>query len=358
MKFIEVAGKKFKLASRMKRLYALFIDVALIGAAQSVLGFFAMLVSFLFFNERFWAAGIGFITFYSLFSIALWIFGLFFMDGFRKGQGIGKKLLSLQVVRLKDGKPCTFKDAFIRRFSGLLQPLDLLWFLGKKQQRLGDKFAETVVVEFEPEPEQIEPETEDPEQVLEDAITEMKNRLAEARQKVDASISVEKQFQDAYKGAVDQAERWQDRAVISLKAEREDLAREDLEKRNEYRQLADQYKTQWEEQKQIVRSLSDLLEHLQQKMTEAQGKKTAVVAKHRNVDAETHLREMLKEIQDSKAFETLAKMEQDATEAATLAKAAAEVDVEYQDTKLEREFAGYAEEASLDKDLAELKAKI
>ena len=67
---------------------------------------------------------------------------------------------------------------------------------------------------------------------------------------------------------------------------------------------------------------------------------------------------MLKEIQDSEAFETLAKMEQNATEAATLAKAAAEVDVEYQDTKLEREFASYAGEVSIDKDLTELKAKL
>ena len=358
MKSIKIAGKKFKLASRLTRLYAVFIDVALIGTAQSILAFFVSLVAVLFFNESSWVTGIGFIIFISLFSAALWIFGLFFMDGFRKGQGIGKKLLSLQVVRLKDGKPCTFKDAFLRRLAGIFQPLDFFWTLGKKRQRLGDKFAETVVVEFEPEPEQTEVETEDPEKVLENAIAEMKNRLAEASEKVDASIGVEKQFQDAYEGAVTQAERWQDRAVISLKAEREDLAREDLEKRNEYRQLATQYKTQWEEQKQIVRSLSDLLEHLQQKMTEAQGKKAVVVAKHRNVDAEAYLREMLGEIQDNKAFETLAKMEQDATEAATLAKTAASVDVVYQDAELAREFAGYAEEASLDKDLAELKAKL
>ena len=358
MKSIKIAGKKFKLASRLTRLYAFFIDVALIGAAQSVLGFFVAFVSVLFFNERFWVTGIGITAFFGLFSVALWIFGLFFMDGFRKGQGIGKKLLSLQVLRLKDGKPCTFKDAFLRRFAGLLQPFDLLWFLGKKQQRLGDKFAETIVVKFEPEPEETEVETEDPEKVLEGVIAEMKNRLSEARQKVDASIGVEKQFQDAYEGAVAQAERWQDRAVISLKAGREDLAREDLEKRNEYRRLADQYQTQWEEQKQIVRSLNELLEHLQQQMMEAEGKKATVVAKHRNIDAETHLREMLEEIQDSKAFETLTQMEQDATEAATLAKAAAEVDVTYQDANLKREFASYAEEASLDKDLAELKAKL
>ena len=223
---------------------------------------------------------------------------------------------------------------------------------------MGDKLAETVVVKSELESEQIEAEPEDPEKILENAIAEMTNRLSEAREKVDASVGVEKHFQNAYEGAVTQAERWQERAIISLKAEREDLAREDLEKRNEYRRLAEQYKAQWEEQKQVVQALSNLLEHLQQKMMEAEGKKAVVVAQHRNIDAESHLREMLKEVQDTKAFETLTKMEQDATEASTLAKAAAAVDVAYQDTKLEREFAGYAEEASLDKDLAELKTKL
>ena len=370
MASIKIAGRKFKLASRMARLYALFIDIAILGAVQSVLGLLLSVAMILFLGDSFFGDSpfnifgkvmsgiVGLSVLASLFSAALWIFGLFFIDGFRKGQGIGKKLLSLQVLRLKDGKPCTFKDAFVRRCAGIFQPLDLLWFLGQKQQRLGDKFAETVVVQYEPELAQTEVETEDPERVLERVIVAMKNRLSEAQEKVAASIGVEKQFQDAYEGAVAQTEQWQERALIALKAGREDMAREDLEKRNEYRRLADQYKTRWKEQKQVVRDLNDLLEHLQQKMMEAEGKKTAVVAKHRNVDAEAHLREMLKEIQDNKAFETLAKMDQDATEAATLAKTAAAVDVAYQDAKLAREFSSYAEEASLDKDLAELKAKL
>ena len=358
MKSIEIAGKKIKLGSRLARLYAFFIDFTLISCIQLIL----ILILGPIANEVVFSNSDTVLTVtmasLSVLSVALWIFGLFFMDGIRKGQGIGKKLLSLQVIRLKDGKPCTFKDAFIRRFAGIFQPLDFFWTLGKKRQRLGDKFAETVVVKYEPEQEQPEAETGDPERVLENVIVEMKNRLSEASGKVNASIGVEKQLQEAYENVVSQAERCQERAVIALKAGREDLAREDLEKRNEYRRLADKHKTQWEEQKQIVRDLSDLLEHLQQKMMEAEGKKTVVVAKHRNVDAEAHLREMLKEIQDSKAFETLTKMDQDATEAANLAKTAAEVDVAYQDAKLEREFSSYAEEASLDKDLAELKAKL
>ena len=388
MEFVEITGKKFRLGSRFARLFASFIDGMLL--ASILLALFLLLaavspgfVQIGLLSALLWILGpktklprnvlvVAQLLLVFLFGpwghknpetlaqsgTALWIAGMFLMDGFKNGQGLGKKLLSLQVLRLKDGKPCTFKDSFIRRLTGVFQPLDFLWTLGKNRQRMGDKLAETVVVKYEPEQEQIEVETEDPERVLESVIVEMKNRLAEAREKVNASIGVEKQFQDAYENAVSQAERWQERAIISLEAGREDLAREDLEKRNEYRRLADQYKNQWEDQKQIVRNLNDLLEHFQQKMMEAEGEKATVVAKHRNVDAEVHLREMLKEIQNSTALETLVQMDQDATEAATLAKAAAEMDVPYQDMKLEREFSSYAEEASLDKDIAELKTKL
>ena len=388
MEFVEITGKKFRLGSRFARLFASFIDGMLL--ASILLALFLLLaavspgfVQIGLLSALLWILGpktklprnvlvVAQLLLVFLFGpwghknpetlaqsgTALWIAGMFLMDGFKNGQGLGKKLLSLQVLRLKDGKPCTFKDSFIRRLTGVFQPLDFLWTLGKNRQRMGDKLAETVVVKYEPEREQIEVETEDPERVLESVIVEMKNRLAEAREKVNASIGVEKQFQDAYENAVSQAERWQERAIISLEAGREDLAREDLEKRNEYRRLADQYKNQWEDQKQIVRNLNDLLEHFQQKMMEAEGEKATVVAKHRNVDAEVHLREMLKEIQNSKALETLVQMDQDATEAATLAKAAAEMDVPYQDMKLEREFSSYAEEALIDKDIAELKTKL
>ncbi|MYA71321.1 hypothetical protein F4009_01970 [Candidatus Poribacteria bacterium] len=391
MKFIEVAGKKLKLGSRLARLFAFLIDGMLVAGVLSILVFLfdAMgsgigpsLIRIGLLSALLWTLGpktkvdedvyplvqmsiIGLFGPWLNYSLDTLLWGgaaigaaiLFFIDGFGDGQGPGKKLMSLQVLRLKNGKPCSFKDSFVRRLTSIFQPLDSFWTFGKQRQRMGDKLAETVVVKLDPVPEALETETEDPEKILENAIVEMTNRLSDARQKVDASVGVEKLFKNAYEGAVAQSEKWQERAIINLRAGREDLAREDLGKRNEYQRLADQYKKQEEEQEQIVQSLSNLLEHLQQKMTEAEGKKAVVVAQHRNIDAESHIREMLKEMQDSKTFETLAKMERDATEAATLAKAAAEVDVAYQDTKLERDFASYAEEASLDKDLAELKAE-
>ena len=347
MKWIEIAKKKFSIGSRLARMFALYVDILCLSAAQIFLWFFSS----------------GFYSFFSfgsfaLPSAALWIIGLLGMDGFMNGRGLGKRLLSLQVIRLKDGKPCSFKDSVVRRLTGIFQPFDLLFTLGKNKQRMGDKLANTVVVQYRPYPIEVEDKVEDTETVLENAFVEISNRLSEARQKVDASIGIEKQFKDAYEGAIVQAERCEERATIAIKAGREDLAREDIVQRNEYRQQANQYKAQWDDQKKVVTELTNLLETLQRKTAEAERKRDVVIAQNRNIDAHQHLQETLSEVQDNAAFEILNQMEQNAAEAASLAKAASAVESELRNPELNREFAAYAEEASIDNDLAELKAKI
>ena len=346
MKLLEIAGKKFRLASRFARMFAFFLDSIIIFWLSAILSIFSR---FFFFD-----------LIPTVFApFLLWCFGMLFLDGFKNGQGIGKRLLSMQVIRLKDGKPCTFKDSFVRRLTSFFQPFDVLFSLGNKKQRMGDLFAETVVVKYEPHIQyDVPPQKEDPEKVLENAIVEITGRLTEAREKVDASIGIEKQFQGAYEGALVQAERCEERATIAIQAGREDLAREDITQRNEYRQLAERYKKQWEEQKQVVAELTNLLETLQMKTEEAERKRDIVIAQHRNVDAQKHLQQTLTEVEDGVAFDILNKMEQNVSEAATLAKAASQVDNDLSDMKLNKEFSGYAEEASIDDDLAELKAKL
>ena len=368
MSIVRIVGEKFKLASRWARLGAFLLDIGLLGFCQVIL----ILLSFLLggilrdFHDIYRSEVVTNPTLFL--SVVMWVHGIFFMDGVKKGGGFGKRLLSLQIIRLKDGKPANFKDAFVRRFAGIFQPIDWLFTFGKERQRMGDKLAKTVVVKLDSPLVEIVPETEteveaeseekDLEKVLEDVILEITNRFSEAKQKVDASIGIEKQFQNAHDGAVAQAERCEERAIISLKAEREDLAREDIAQRNEYRQLANRYKAQWEEQKETVAHLTMLLDTLQQKTVETRRKRDSVIAQHKNVDAHELLHQTLTEFQDSKAFEILKKMGQNVTEAAALAKAASEVDVEFNDMKLQREFANYAEDESIDKELAELKAKL
>ena len=372
MSIVKVIGEKFKLASRWARVGAFLLDVGLLGFCQALV----ILSGFIFyplFDDilNVWNADALTQRMIVLLSVALWLFGILLMDGVnKKGGGFGKRLMSLQIIRLKDGKPANLKDVFVRRFAGLFQPIDWLFAAGKERQRMGDKLAKTIVVQLDSPLVEIVSETEvetekeketeekDLEKVLEDVIHEITNRFSEAKQKVDASIGIEKQFQNAHDNAVAQAAKCEERAVISLQAGREDLAREDLAQRNEYRNLANRYKTQWEEQKQTVQHLTTLLDTLHQKTQQTQRERDVVLAQHRNVDAHEHLQQTLTELQGNKAFEILKKMGQNVTEAAALAKAASEVDVEFKNVEVNHEFVNYAEDEAIDKEIAELKEKI
>ena len=373
MSIVKVIGEKFKLASRWARVGAFLLDIGLLGFCQALL----VLGTFIFhpfideFFDMFYFATHDMTTFiFTLLTTVLWTFGILLMDGVKKGGGFGKRLMSLQIIRLKDGKPANIKDVFVRRFAGLFQPIDWLFLAGKERQRMGDKLAKTIVVQLDSPLVEIIPETEletvkeketeekDLEKVLEDVILEITNRFSEAKQKVDASIGIEKQFQNAHDNAVSQADKCEERAVISLQAGREDLAREDLAQRNEYRNLANGYMTQWEEKKQTVQHLTTLLDTLHQKTQQTQRERDVVLAQHRNVDAHEHLQQTLTELQGNKAFEILKKMGQNVTEAAALAKAASEVDVEFKNVEVNHEFVNYAEDEAIEKELAELKQKI
>ena len=350
MKWIEIAKKRFTLGSRLARMFALYVDIFCLSLGQTFLFFF-----YPFFRH---------LPLFGIVSYALWILGILGMDGIMGGRSIGKRLLSLQVIRLKDGKPCSFKDSIVRRVTAIFQPFDSLFAFGKNKQRMGDKLANTVVVQYRPytigveEKEKEKEKVEDTEAILEQAIHEISTRLSEARQKVDASIGIEKQFQDAYEGAMVQAERCEERATIAIKAGREDLAREDIIQRNEFRQQANQYKGQWDNQKRVVAELTTLLETLNKKTEEAERKRDIVIAQNRNIDAHQHLQDTLSEVQENSAFELLNQMEQNASEAASLAEAASSVESELRNPASNREFAAYAEEASIENDLAELKSKL
>ena len=376
-KSIQIAGRTFELADRLTRVFALALDVLVLAIATLGLVYLFIATApgwqyatygeepnfyFLAFTSYgtvppHWK-GLDFLT------ICLWIFGLFFMDGFN-GQGIGKRVTGIQARRLKDGKTCKFKDAFIRRFTSLFQPLDFFYIFGKKRRRLGDKFAGTVVVKQVAEelvqivPENRVPQPEHVETELKAVLHKMENEISTAKEKVEAAINAEKQFQNEHDKNVARAAEYYQDAATALKRGNEDLAREALKRRDEYLRLAAQQKKQWEEQKQSVEDFNDALVSLQYEMLAAEMRGTVVLAQHKNVDAETHLREALKEMQSSQALEKIVDLEQEVVEDVILAKAMTEADkITDQDTELEREFLDYAEERSIDEELAVLQATI
>ena len=346
-KFITIGTETFELASRGTRLYAFFVSFVKNFVGVSI----ACYILFRFAEDLDVPDTPDIVRVVCILAFFVTCFFGSLFESINDGKTMG-----LQTLRLKDGKPLTTRDSFVRRLISILQPLDLLWLVGKRHQRLGDKFARTVMVE--PEPEKPESEIEDLEKTVEATLVKIADRRSAARVKVDAAIEAEKQFQSSYEAATTQVEAFETRIITAMEAGHEDTARKEFETRNEYRRIAEKQKTDWDQQRQAVLTLRNLHQYLERKIIEAEQQKTAAANQNRNVDIEAALREAIAEIQDNKTVEKLKNIEQEAMELKASAKAAVELDIPYQDVKLASEFSNYAEESSIDKELTELKAKL
>lgn len=101
--------------------------------------FAAVLLSSFFDNTGFEGAFL-IITYLSYVSLS---------DGMPKGQSIGKKLLGMRVINSKSGDSCTLTESFLRNITTMIPILaliDAIMIFSVRRQRLGDKWANTLVV--------------------------------------------------------------------------------------------------------------------------------------------------------------------------------------------------------------------
>ena len=416
MTYIKIKEKYFELASLKSQLFVLFvyalaylgaIIVTWIGAVilvigVSILGFILYviisIIGFIF--QTTWSKDIeNFVSGpFSEFLLPIIAVGGLLLAVVILGESIGHSFTGFnQVIRLKDGKICGLKEILIRRLTLVFQPLDIFWMFWKDQQRLGDKLARTVVVKAAPS--KIEaPETGEANgienvrqinmktiirayqstgknmvtfwrqqawqermtkilrdtELLETTIREMRSRLEIAAQKYDAALHAEKQFQNTHQKISTTAEQCYQYAAAELKSGRADSARKHLERRNEFRRLARHCQKRWDEQKQVVDALSNLLVYIQQKMQIVESTKAGVDAQYTNVATAADLRETLQKLKAN----PLVQMEETAAETVISSKVATETDFEYQQAESERKYDDHIKDESVEDELEKLKAKL
>ena len=90
---------------------------------------------------------------------------------------------------------------------------------------------------------------EDPEKVLNQTIRDMQAQLTEAKTKVAESIAFEKRLKMQYDKAIANAQEWEQKAMMAVNANRDDLATEALGRQQEAQKEADALRAQWEQQK-------------------------------------------------------------------------------------------------------------
>lgn len=201
---------------------------------------------------------------------------------------------------------------------------------------------------------------ENPEKMLNQLVIDMNQQMIDSKKSVAMAIADEKKLERELLEQKSQAAEWERKAVIAVKAGRDDLAKEALVRKQEAENYYLQLKPQWEGQKESVEKLKDTLRQLQNKIDEASRKKNILVARAKRAEAQQKIQSTLASVSgNTSAFDTFDRMSKKVDELEARADASVELADLSKSSSLEKEFAQLESSGSgADLLLEELKRKM
>lgn len=122
---------------------------------------------------------------------------------------------------------------------------------------------------------------EDPAKLIDQTILEMGAELKNARKELVQTLGAAKRL-DKKKAELEQeVAKWEDKAVLALKAGDEELAREALKMKMRVSRQAEDVARQAAEQEKAARQMQDTLEEIERKLEDLKARKSTLAAKVR-----------------------------------------------------------------------------
>jgi len=200
--------------------------------------------------------------------------------------------------------------------------------------------------------------SEDPEKMLNQVVLDMNNQLVEAKKQVAASIADEKRLAKQFEQESANAQEWERRAMMALRAGNEALAKDALSRKREYDELVATLRDQWTKQKNAVDQLKTALRLLNDKIEEAKRKRNVLIARKKRAEAQRAIQETMSGLRDQSAFDTFDRMSQKIDQIEAEAEAQADLTEEYSGDTLAKQFQQLERTHDADGDLVALKRKM
>jgi phage shock protein A len=200
---------------------------------------------------------------------------------------------------------------------------------------------------------------EDPEKMLNQLVMDMNEQLLEAKKQVAMAIADEKKLERQMLENKSQAEDWEKKAMLAVKAGKDDLAKEALVRKQEYDGYAASFQKEYESQHASVEQLKDALRQLSSKIDEASRKKNLLIARAKRAEAQKQIQQTMGSLTAGSSFDTFDRMADKVDQVEAEADAMKELSSVTEDEKLEEKFKELeSSDSSTDKLLEDLKAKM
>jgi phage shock protein A len=196
---------------------------------------------------------------------------------------------------------------------------------------------------------------EDAQLMLEQTYADLQANVIQVRQAVAQAIATEKQLEQSLQKNRDQADTWYNRAAMAAQQGNDDLAKQALQRRQQYTQAATDLEAQLKQQKIATKGLMERFTELEAEVQKAYTKKQVLIARDKAAVATTKANEILSKTTASGALNVMERMETKVLEREAQAAALAEMGG---GDSLEKQFKSTEGKADLDAELAALKGQL
>ena len=200
---------------------------------------------------------------------------------------------------------------------------------------------------------------EDPEKMIKQMISDLANQKKKAKEQMTEALALQKRVERDTGKEHKEAEKWEQKAILAVQNDKDDLAKEALTRKNEHLRRALDFEKQLEMHRNNADSLKESYQIMEDKIDEIKRKQGILSVKQKQAEAQEKIYKTIEDLGDtSGVMDTIERAEEKVETLQARAEAYQEISMESDQESLEKKFKELEHESSdMEIELLELKKR-
>ena len=180
---------------------------------------------------------------------------------------------------------------------------------------------------------------EDPEKMLQQMLSDLETQKRQAKQRMTEALALQKRLERDTEKENQEAEKWEQKAILAVQNEKDELAKEALVRKKEHQRRANEFEIQLEKHRSNAEVLKSGYQKMEDKIEEIKRKKGLLMAKQKQAEAQEKIYQTIEGIGDtSGTIETMDRIEEKVETMQSKAEAYQEISMDTEKESLDRKF--------------------
>ena len=200
---------------------------------------------------------------------------------------------------------------------------------------------------------------EDPEKMIKQMISDLEDQKKKAKEQMTEALALQKRVERDTGKEHQEAEKWEQKAILAVQNDKDDLAKEALTRKNEHLRRALDFEKQLEMHRNNADSLKESYQIMEDKIDEIKRKQGILSVKQKQAEAQEKIYKTIEDLGDtSGVMDTIERAEEKVENLQARAEAYQEISMESDQESLEKKFKELEHESpDMEIELLELKKR-